>query len=133
VIRLVGAGTTLAAMDAANQGTDTGGAQFPIIPIPADWKGQPPTVIAPRPRLQPVDFGSRNLLQGTQWEKFLSPTYGQVPAPVQYSQPSNMSYNDLMSILGSKQGYPSSGNLSINDIISGIQNQYGQTPTRTMG
>jgi len=63
----------------------------------------------------------------------LSPTYGQVPAPVQYSQPSNMSYNDLMSILGSKQGYPSSGNLSINDIISGIQNQYGQTPTRTMG
>jgi len=133
VIRLVGAGTTLAAMDAANQGTDTGGAQFPIIPIPADWKGQPPTVVAPRPRLQPIDFGSRNLLQGTQWEKFLSPTYGQVPAPVQYSQPSNMSYNDLMSILGSKQGYPSSGNLSINDIISGIQNQYGQTPTRTMG
>jgi hypothetical protein len=132
VIRLVGAGTTLAAMDAANQGTDAGG-QFPIIPIPADWKGQPPTVIAPRPRLQPVDFGSRNLLQGTQWEKFLSPTYGQVPAPVQYSQPSNMSYNDLMSILGSKQGYPSSANLSINDIISGIQNQYGQTPTRTMG
>jgi hypothetical protein len=132
VIRLVGAGTTLAAMDAANQGTDTG-TQFPIIPIPEDWKGQPPTVIAPRPRLQPVDFGSRNLLMGTQWEKFLSPTYGQVPAPFQYSQPSNMSYNDLMSILGSKQGYPSSGNLSINDIISGIQNQYGQTPTRTMG
>lgn len=132
VIRLVSAGSTLAAMDAATQGTDAGG-QFPIIPIPADWKGQPPTVIAPRPRLQPVDFGSRNLLQGTQWEKFLSPTYGQVPAPVQYSQPSNMSYNDLMSILGSKQGYPSSANLSINDIISGIQNQYGQTPTRTMG
>jgi hypothetical protein len=132
VIRLVGAGSTLLAADAATQGTDAGG-QFPIIPIPADWKGQPPTVIAPRPRLQPVDFGSRNLLMGTQWEKFLSPTYGQVPAPVQYSQPSNMSYNDLMSILGSKQGYPSSGNLSINDIISGIQNQYGQTPTRTMG
>jgi hypothetical protein len=132
VIRLVSAGTTLAAMDAATQGTDTG-TQFPIIPIPEDWKGQPPTVIAPRPKLQPIDFGSRNLLMGTQWEKFLSPTYGQVPAPVQYSQPSNMSYNDLMSILGSKQGYPSSGNLSINDIISGIQNQYGQTPTRTMG
>ena len=132
VIRLVSAGSTLAAIDAANQGTDTG-TQFPIIPIPEDWKGQPPTVIAPRPKLQPIDFGSRNLLQGTQWEKFLSPTYGQVPAPVQYSQLSNMSYNDLMSILGSKQGYPSSGNLSINDIISGIQNQYGQTPTRTMG
>lgn len=132
VIRLVSAGSTLAAIDAANQGTDTG-TQFPIIPIPEDWKGQPPTVIAPRPKLQPIDFGSRNLLQGTQWEKFLSPTYGQVPAPVQYSRPSNMSYNDLISILGSKQGYPSSGNLSINDIISGIQNQYGQTPTRTMG
>lgn len=132
VIRLVGAGTTLAAMDAAKQGADTG-TQFPIIPVPEEWTGQPPTVVAPRPKLQPIDFGSRNLLMGTQWEKFLSPTYGQVPTPVQYSQPTNLSYNDLMSILGSKQGMPSASSLSINDIISGIQNQYGQAPTRTMG
>ena len=131
-IRLASIGTTLAGLNAATQGTDTG-TQFPIIPVPEEWTGQPPTIVAPRPKLQPIDFGSRNLLMGTQWEKFLSPTYGQVPAPVQYSQPTNISYNDLMSILGSKQGMPPASSLSINDIISGIQNQYGQTPTRTMG
>ena len=131
-IRLASIGTTLAGLNAATQGTDTG-TQFPIIPVPEEWTGQPPTIVAPRPKLQPINFGGRNLLMGTQWEKFLSPTYGQVPAPVQYSQPTNMSYNDLMSILGSKQGMPPASSLSINDIISGIQNQYGQTPTRTMG
>jgi hypothetical protein len=72
-------------------------------------------------------------LRGTQWEKFLDPNYGKVPAPVQYSQPSSLSYNDLMGILGSRQGMPSAGSLSINDIISGIQNQYGQTPVSTVG
>ena len=131
-IRLASIGTTLAGLNAATQNADTT-TQFPIIPVPEEWTGQPPTIVAPRPKLQPIDFGSRNLLMGTQWEKFLSPTYGQVPAPVQYSQPTNMSYNDLMSILGSKQGMPPASSLSINDIISGIQNQYGQTPTRTMG
>jgi hypothetical protein len=131
-IRLASIGTTLAGLNAATQNADIG-TQFPIIPVPEEWTGQPPTIVAPRPKLQPIDFGSRNLLMGTQWEKFLSPTYGQVPAPVQYSQPTNMSYNDLMSILGSKQGMPPASSLSINDIISGIQNQYGQTPTRTMG
>jgi hypothetical protein len=83
--------------------------------------------------LPAINFGDRNLLRGTQWEKFLSPNYGKVPAPVQYSQPSNLSYNDLMGILGSRQGMPPASALSINDVISGIQNQYGQTPTRTMG
>jgi DNA-binding transcriptional regulator YhcF (GntR family) len=106
---------------------------FPIVDIPPTWTNPPPTTVAPFTPLPAIDFGNRNLLRGTQWEKFLSPTYGQVPAPVQYSQPSNLSYNDLMGILGSRQGMPSRSNLSINDVISGIQNQYGQTPTRTMG
>ena len=106
---------------------------FDIVPVPADWKTPPATGVAPFTPLPPIDFGTRNLLMGTQWEKFLDPNYGQVPEPVQYSQPSNMSYNDLMSILGSRQGMPPASSLSINDIISGIQNQYGQTPTRTMG
>jgi hypothetical protein len=122
---LLGAGNALT-------NTDTG-TQFPIIPVPADWKSPPATGVAPFTPLPPIDFGTRELLRGTQWEKFLSPTYGKVPEPVMYSQPSNMSYSDLMGILGSKQGMPAKSSLSINDIISGIQNQYGQTPTRTMG
>lgn len=122
---LLGAGSAL-----SNTGTPTG---FDVVPIPASFGNPPAPSVAPYRPLAPIDFGNRNLLRGTQWEKFLSPTYGRVPAPVQYSQPSNLSYNDLMGILGSQQGMPSRSNLSINDVISGIQNQYGQTPTRTMG
>jgi len=122
---LLGAGSAL-----SNTGTGT---QFPIIPIPEGWRTPPPTGVAPFTPLPPINFGDRNLLIGTQWEKFLDPNYGKVPEPVQYSQPSNMSYSDLMSILGSRQGMPPASSLSINDIISGIQNQYGQAPTRTMG
>lgn len=107
--------------------------QYPIVEIPSGWSDATKTKVAPVSPLPPIDFGNRNLLIGTQWEKFLSPDYGKVPEPVQYSQPSNLSYNDLMGILGSKQGYPAASNLSINDVISGIQNQYGQTPTSTMG
>ena len=121
---LLGAGSAL-----SNTGTKT---SFPIVPIPAEWK--PPTQqTAQYQPLTPIDFGNRNLLIGTQWEKFLDPNYGQVPQQRQYTQPSNLSYNDLMGILGSKQGMPSATNLSINDIISGIQNQYGQAPVSTMG
>ena len=113
--------------------SNTGTSGFGIVPIPASFGNPPAPSVAPYRPLAPIDFGNRNLLRGTQWEKFLSPTYGRVPASVQYSQPSNLSYNDLMGILGSQQGMPSRSNLSINDVISGIQNQYGQTPTRTMG
>jgi len=122
---LLGAGSAL-----SSSGTPTG---FDIVPIPETFLTPKAPSVAPFTPLPPINFGDRNLLIGTQWEKFLDPNYGKVPEPIKYSQPSNMSYNDLMSILGSKQGMPSAGNLSINDIISGIQNQYGQTPTRTMG
>lgn len=129
-LALAAAGLLTAGTALSNTGTPTG---FDIVPVPADWKTPPATGVAPFTPLPPIDFGTRNLLMGTQWEKFLDPNYGQVPEPVQYSQPSNLSYNDLMSILGSRQGMPLASSLSINDIISGIQNQYGQTPTRTMG
>ena len=105
---------------------------YPIVPVPPEWT-PPTTQTTPFQPLTPIDFGSRNLLIGTQWEKFLDPNYGKVPEPVKYSQPSNLSYNDLMSILGSKQGMPPTSSLSINDVISGIQNQYGQAPQSTMG
>lgn len=122
---LLGAGTAL-----SNTGTPTG---FDIVPIPETFLKPPAPTVAPFTPLSPINFGNRNLLRGTQWEKFLDPNYGKVPEPVKYSQPSNLSYNDLMGILGSRQGMPPASSLSINDIISGIQNQYGQAPTRTMG
>lgn len=122
---LLGAGSVL-----SNNGTTTG---YDVVPVPTSWANPPAPSVAPYRPLSPINFGNRNLLIGTQWEKFLNPNYGKVPAPVQYSQPSNLSYNDLMGILGSKQGMPSASSLSINDIISGIQNQYGQANPSAMG
>jgi len=134
VIRILGIGTTIAGLNAATGGGGTsGGVQYPIVDVPANWATPPKTGVAPATVLPPINFGDRNLLIGTQWEKFLDPNYGQVPEPIQYSQPSSLSYNDLIGILGSKQGYPAKSSLSINDIISGIQNQYGQARSSTMG
>jgi hypothetical protein len=136
IIKLLGIGTTVAGITAATGGGGTGGSgvtQYPVVPIPSEWASPPATKVAPATTLPPINFGDRNLLRGTQWEKFLDPNYGKVPEPIQYSQPSNLSYNDLMGILGSKQGYPAASSLSINDIISGIQNQYGQAPVSSMG
>lgn len=117
----------------AGQNEETG---FPIVPIPSDWtspiKPTGSTGVAPT-QLPPIDFGNRELLRGTQWEKFLDPNYGQVPAPVQFNQPSNMSYDRLMSILGTGRDVMPSQALTINDVISGIQNQYGQTTNSAMG
>jgi hypothetical protein len=132
IIRIIGIGGTIAGIGAAATPTPTG-PQYPIVEVPTDWRTPPKTGVAPFTPLPPINFGDRNLLIGTQWEKFLDPNYGQVPEPIQYSQPSSLSYNDLMGILGSKQGMPSASSLSINDIISGIQNQYGQAPVSTMG
>jgi hypothetical protein len=134
VVKLISAGATIAGINAAvNGGSSSGGTQYPIIPIPENWATPPKPSVAPATVLPPINFGDRNLLIGTQWEKFLDPNYGQVPEPIQYSQPSNLSYNDLMGILGSKQGMPPASSLSINDIISGIQNQYGQANRSAMG
>jgi hypothetical protein len=133
VIKLISAGATIAGINAAVNPKTTTPTTYPIVEVPTDWRTPPKTGVAPFTPLPPINFGNRNLLIGTQWEKFLDPNYGQVPEPIQYSQPSSLSYNDLMGILGSKQGMPSASSLSINDIISGIQNQYGQAPVSTMG
>jgi hypothetical protein len=112
----------------------TGETGFPIVPIPSDWTSPiKPIGTKPFTPLTPIDFGSRELLRGTQWEKFLDPNYGKVPAPVQFNQPSNMSYDRLMSILGTGKDAMPSQALTINDVISGIQNQYGQTTNSAMG
>jgi lysophospholipase L1-like esterase len=131
-IRLAQLGLTAAGLLGAGAAVSGGPTQYDIVPVPTDWTS-PQTIAQTWNYPRPIDFGNRNLLMGTQWEKFLDPNYGRVPEPVKFSQPSNLSYTDLMGILGSKQGMPSSSNLSINDIISGIQNQYGQVPSRTMG
>jgi len=133
IIRIIGIGGTIAGIGAAATPSTPTGPQYPIVDVPPDWRTPPKTGVAPFTPLPPINFGDRNLLIGTQWEKFLDPNYGQVPEPIQYSQPSSLSYNDLMGILGSKQGMPSASTLSINDIISGIQNQYGQARSSTMG
>jgi len=121
-------------LGAANQ--NTGSTGFPIVPVPSDWKSPTYTKDLPsvaQTQLPPIDFGNRNLLIGTQWEKFLDPNYGKVPQPVQFNQPSSMSYDRLMDILGTGQDVLPSQALSINDVISGIQNQYGQALKGTMG
>jgi hypothetical protein len=44
-----------------------------------------------------------------------------------------MGYDQLMGILGTGRDTLPSQALTINDVISGIQNQYGQTPAGSMG
>ena len=133
VIKTIGTIATVAAIPSIVSPKTTAPTGFDIVSIPTDWKTPNKPTTAPYTALSPINFGTRDLLKGTQFERFLDPNYGQVPEPVQYSQPSNLSYNDLMSILGSKQGMPSASSLSINDIISGIQNQYGQANRSAMG
>lgn len=133
IIKLVSVVPALVAINKATTPSTPSTPTYPVVDVPVEWTSPPTTKVAPYTPLTPINFGDRNLLIGTQWEKFLDPNYGKVPEPVQYSQPSNLSYNDLMGILGSKQGMPPASSLSINDIISGIQNQYGQAPSSTMG
>jgi len=133
IIKLIGIVPALAAVNKVVTPSTPTTTSYPVVDVPSDWANPPAPSVAPYKALTPLNFGNRNLLIGTQWEKFLDPNYGKVPEPVQYSQPSSLSYNNLMGILGSKQGMPSASSLSINDIISGIQNQYGQAPARTMG
>jgi hypothetical protein len=120
---------------AANLATTFDG-KYDLIPIPADWKSPSPTTVAEFTPLAPIDFGNTQMLQGTQWEKLLNPTYNQpVPManPAVSTNPSNMSFEELTRILGSTKASVPTQNLTINDVIAGIQSQYGQTPQGSMG
>lgn len=123
-------GTTINAIQAAN----TPKTYTYNLADPSTW-GSPVynQTTGPVTPITPLDFGTRDLLKGTQWEKFLDPNYGKVLQPVQFNQPSSMSYDRLMSVLGTGRDTLPSQALSINDVISGIQNQYGQAPQGTMG
>jgi hypothetical protein len=113
----------------------TGGGGYDIVPIPSEWTSPiKPTGTAEFTPLAPIDFGNKEMLRGTQWEQLLSPDYGKAPAmPTMPSNPSNMSYDQLTKILGGSRESIPTANLSINDVIAGIQSQYGQAPKGSMG
>ena len=121
---------------------------FPILPIPGDWRS--PTYNQAFTPSAPIDFGTSALLAGTQWENLpqfqeeqpysLSNlintlNYQSVPfVQQQYQMPEQtLNVNDVVSqyrttptvgtrdIIGNLGGKP----VSIADIISGIQSQYG--------
>lgn len=134
-IRLAGIGTALAG-GAKLAGDAMGGSGgYPIVPVPTDWTSPiKPTGVAEFTPLAPIDFGNKEMLQGTQWEQLLSPDYGKTPAmPSMPVNPSNMNFDQLMGILGNTRTSMPTQNVSINDVIAGIQSQYGQTPTGSMG
>jgi len=123
---------TIAGANKALEGGGSGG--FPIVPIPSDWTSPiKPIGTAAFTPLAPIDFGNKEMLRGTQWEKLLSPDYGKAPAMPTSTNPSNMTFNELTKILGGPTTSAPSQNLSINDVIAGIQSQYGQTPQGSMG
>jgi hypothetical protein len=106
-----------------------GGGGYDIVPIPSDWTSPiKPTGVAEFTPLAPIDFGNKEMLQGTQWEKLLDPNYGQAPAMPSQTNPSNMNFDRLMGILGNSKTSIPTQSVSINDVIAGIQSQYGQTP-----
>lgn len=127
---------------AGGSGSDLTQTGYEITPVPTDWKSPVYDM-----RFSPsapidfglIDFGTRDLLKGTQWEKPLDlssvintinsqQTFSN-PAPeylTQFNQPYNVGVNDQ---IGSLNGSP----VSISDIIASIQSQYGQTPTIAVG
>lgn len=133
-LRAAGLVATIAGVGNAVGGGGGGTSGFPIVPIPSDWTSPiKPTATAAFTPLAPIDFGNKEMLRGTQWEQLLSPDYGKAPAMPTPANPSNMTFNELTRILGGPTTSAPAQNLSINDVIAGIQSQYGQTPTGSMG
>jgi len=129
-LRAAGLVGALAGGAKALDGGGSGG--FPIVPIPSDWTSPiKPTGTAAFTPLAPIDFGNKEMLRGTQWEQLLSPS--KAPAMPTSTNPSNMTFNELTRILGGSRESIPTQNLSINDVIAGIQSQYGQTPQGSMG
>ena len=132
-IRLAGIAATVAGAGKLASSVGGGGGGYEIVPVPSDWTSPPPTSTAAFTPLPEIDFGNKEMLRGTQWERLLSPDYGKAPTPTQYAQPNNMSYDELTRILGGSRTSVPTQSLTINDVISGIQNQYGQAPKGAVG
>jgi hypothetical protein len=130
-IRAASVVATIAGLNEASKSTGGSGG-FPIVPIPSDWTSPiKPTGTAAFTPLAPIDFGNKEMLRGTQWEQLLSPS--KATAMPTSTNPSNMTFNELTRILGGSRESIPTQNLSINDVIAGIQSQYGQTPQGSMG
>ena len=97
---------------ATPSGTDT--SPYQLIPIPSDWTS--PVSNQQFLPSAPIDFGSPELLRGTQWEKYINPSINNVISAIQapYQSYANQ-------VIGNLNNVP----VSINDIISGITS--GQT------
>jgi hypothetical protein len=142
------------AYDSATQ-DEQGNYSYPIVPAPAEW--QPPQYNQqPFVPSEPIDFGSPELLQGTQWDRTAKPMQIDGLMNVlnnQYIQPQTapqfgldqivgnvnnvpMSINDIIGNIGNYQTQPFDMNQNIGQIngspaslasiIAGIQGQYGQ-------
>jgi len=109
IIRIIQIGGTVAALNAAKN-TGSGPTQYDIVPVPTDWTS-PQSIAQTWNYPTPVNFGTSDLLKGTQWEKYLSKT----PTPNRLNE---MNYNQLLESLKSNKP------VTINDVITGIQSQY---------
>jgi len=109
IIRIIQIGGTVAALNAAKNAGD-GSTQYDIVPVPTDWTS-PQSIAQTYNYPTPINFGTSDLLKGTQWEKYLS----QNPTPNRLNE---MNYNQLLESLKSNKP------VTINDVITGIQSQY---------
>lgn len=139
---------------------DDGRTFYSVVAPPTDWKSpdysQQQVPFTP---LEPIDFGSPELLKGTQWDQTAKPMQIDGLMNVlnnQYTQPQiepqvgldqivgnlnnvPMSINDIINNIGTYQAQPfdmsqNIGQLngqpvSLSSIIAGIQGQYGQETT----
>jgi hypothetical protein len=105
---------------------DQGQTLYSIIAPPSDWKSPDYTQQqAPLPTVEPVDFGSVDLLKGTQWDQTAKPMQIDGLMSVlneQYAQPQTMAQFGLDQIVGNVNDVP----MSINDIINSIGNYQTQ-------
>jgi hypothetical protein len=115
----------LAAGGAGAAAASSGGNKYDVVPVPSSWQSPTQPQTSAYPSLPPIDFGTPELLRGTQWEKYLSTR----PTPAAPTPQTGMTYNQLQSILKGGTGTPP----TLSNIISGIQNQYGQNPNSAMG
>lgn len=112
----------------------TGQNQYPIVPVPSDW-GIPQYNMAFTPSA-PIDFGTPELLRGTQWDQNRQPmsltdVINTLSNGASYVMPQNINTSGIFQqqlpsvgvndVIGSINGQP----VSISSIISGIQG--GQT------
>lgn len=87
VLNIVKTGALVAGVTGAANDAGDSSSGYEIVPVPSDWKTPTYGQTGQWPALTPIDFGSRELLRGTQWEKYLNPsqpmTLGNVISSIQ--------------------------------------------------